>query len=111
VMEQRVVVRFLIRKKLSARDIKEELEGVYGHEALSLSAVKKWRPTFINGRITLEDDSRSGSPLEAIFPSLCRRLLMKASLFHARACVKSCESETQSSRTSGAKNSSSENSL
>jgi hypothetical protein len=37
VMEQRGVVRFLIFKKLAARDITAELEGMYGHEALSPS--------------------------------------------------------------------------
>jgi hypothetical protein len=40
-MEQHAIVRFLILERLSARDITAELEGVYGHEALSLSAVKK----------------------------------------------------------------------
>jgi hypothetical protein len=59
-MAQRAVVRFLTLQKLSARDITAELEGVYGHEALSLPAVKKWRTRFVNGRITLEDDQRSG---------------------------------------------------
>jgi hypothetical protein len=39
VMEQRTVLRFLTLKKLSARDITIELEGVYGYEALSLSTV------------------------------------------------------------------------
>jgi hypothetical protein len=61
-MEQPAVVRFLILKRLSARDITAELVGVYGHAALSLSAVKKWRKRFVNGRITLEDDPRSGRP-------------------------------------------------
>jgi hypothetical protein len=40
-MEQRAVVRFLTIEELSARDIKAELEGVYGHEALFLSVVNK----------------------------------------------------------------------
>jgi hypothetical protein len=62
-MEQRAIVRFLTPKKLSARDIMAELEGVYGHEALSLSVVKKGRKRFVSGRITLEDDPGSGRPL------------------------------------------------
>jgi hypothetical protein len=37
-----------------------KLEGVYEHEALSLLAVKKQRKMLSNGRITLEDDLRSG---------------------------------------------------
>jgi hypothetical protein len=36
-----------------------ELEGVSGHEALSLSAVKTQRQRFVNGSITLEDGRRS----------------------------------------------------
>jgi hypothetical protein len=39
----------LILKKLPARDTTAELEGVYGHGALSLSAVKKWCKRFVNG--------------------------------------------------------------
>jgi transposase len=60
--EQSTVFRSLIFKKLSARDIAFELEGVYGHEALSRSAVKKWCKRFINGRIALKDDVRPGRP-------------------------------------------------
>jgi hypothetical protein len=41
VMEQRAVVRFLTLKNLSARGTMAELEGLDGHEALSLSALKE----------------------------------------------------------------------
>jgi hypothetical protein len=41
VMEQRLAVRCVILKKLPARNITAELDGAYGHEALSLLAVKK----------------------------------------------------------------------
>jgi hypothetical protein len=57
-MEQHAVVLFLTLKKLSAGDIMAELEGMYEHQAFSLSAVKKWRKRFVNGRITLEDGPR-----------------------------------------------------
>jgi hypothetical protein len=62
IMEQCAVVQFLTLRKLSVMDIMVELNGVCGHEALSLSAVRKWRKRFVNGRITLEDDPRSGRP-------------------------------------------------
>jgi hypothetical protein len=48
VVAQHVVVRFLTLKKLSARDITAELEGVYGHEVLSFGGeevaqtVRQW---------------------------------------------------------------------
>jgi hypothetical protein len=61
-MQQRAIVRFLTLKKLFARDITSELQGISGREALFLSAVKVWRKRFANGRITMEDDSRSGRP-------------------------------------------------
>jgi transposase len=60
-----------------------------GHEALSLSAVKKWRRRFINDRITLEDYPRSGrlsrSDLYEFLPALveetpfisCKRMCQK----------------------------------
>jgi hypothetical protein len=70
-MEQRAVVRSLTLKKLSARDITAELERVYGHEALSQSAMKKCRKRFVKGRITLEDDTPSGRPPRSdLFESL-----------------------------------------
>jgi transposase len=98
-MEQRAVVRFLTLKKLSARDIMAELEGEYGHEALSLSAVKKWRKRFVNVRITLEDDPRSGRPPQCdLYESLralidespfvsCKRMCQKLRIPNTTACA------------------------
>jgi hypothetical protein len=61
-MERRVVVQILTLKNLSAKDITTELEGLYGHEVLSLSTVKKWRKRFVNRRITLVNDPQPGRP-------------------------------------------------
>jgi hypothetical protein len=47
-----------------SRNITAELEGVHGHEAISLLAVEKRCKQFGNGRITLKDG------LEAIFVNL-----------------------------------------
>jgi hypothetical protein len=74
-MEQRAVVRFLTLKTLSARAIRTELEAVYGHEALSLAAVKKWRKRFLNGRVSLDDDPRSGRPPVSDLAESVRTLL------------------------------------
>jgi hypothetical protein len=60
VMEQRAFMQFLSLKKLSARDITAELEGVYGDQVLPPAAVKKWRKRFANGIVILEDDPQSG---------------------------------------------------
>jgi hypothetical protein len=59
VIEQRAVVRFLTLKKLSAMDITAILEGVYEHEAVVFSALKKWCKWCVGGRILLKDDLRS----------------------------------------------------
>jgi hypothetical protein len=53
-MEQRAIVRLLTLKKVSAMDSTAELKVLYGREALSLSAVRKWCRQSVNGRITLE---------------------------------------------------------
>jgi transposase len=88
VMEQRAVVRFLTLRKLSARDITAKLEGVYGHEALSLLAVKKWRKRFVNGRITLEDGPGSGRLPRS---DLCESLLRLTDESHFISCKRTCQ--------------------
>jgi hypothetical protein len=88
-MEQRAVVRFLTLKKLSARDIIADLEGVYGHEALSLSAMKKWRKRFVNGRIALEGDPRSTRPPRSDFCESLRALIDESPFLSSkRICQK-----------------------
>jgi transposase len=87
-MEQRAVVQFLTLKKLSARDVTGELGGVYGHEVFSLSAVKKWRKRFANGRITLEDAPRSGRPLRS---DLCESLRALIEETRFISCNRMCQ--------------------
>jgi hypothetical protein len=45
----------------------------------SLSTVKKWRKRFINERITLEDDPRSGRPLQSDSCESLRALINETS--------------------------------
>jgi hypothetical protein len=91
-MEQHAVIRFMTLKKLFARDISAELEGMYGHEALSLSAVKKWRKRFVDGRTTLEDDPQSEKLPRSDDCKYSLVLIDETRLFHANACVRSCGS-------------------
>jgi hypothetical protein len=86
-MDHLVVVQFLTLKKLSARDITAELEGMYGHEALSLSAAKKFRKQFVNRRITLEEDPRPVRPPRNDFRESLRALVDETPLFHSNACA------------------------
>jgi hypothetical protein len=69
-MKQHPLVRFLILKELSARDITIESEAVYGHETLSRSMAKKGHKRFMNGRITLETTHSREDRIEAIFMNL-----------------------------------------
>jgi transposase len=85
-MEQRAVVRFLTFKMLSARDIMAELEGIYGHEALSGSMVRKWLKRFVNGKITLEDDPWSERPRQSNL-SESLRVLIKETVFISCKCM------------------------
>jgi hypothetical protein len=71
VMGQSAVLRFLTLKKLSARDIRAKLDTMFSHRALCLSAMKKWHKRFVNVRITLEDNPRSGRPSRS---DLCESL-------------------------------------
>jgi hypothetical protein len=89
-MEQGAVVQFLTLKKLCDKGIRAEIEGVYGHEALSLSAAKDWCRPFTNWRINLDDDQKSEKPHKAISASQCEPLSGKVLLFHATACEKFC---------------------
>jgi hypothetical protein len=57
----------LALKKLPARDITVELKGVYGHEALSLSVVKKGRKRFASEGIAWKMTHGRGDRLESIF--------------------------------------------
>jgi hypothetical protein len=86
VMEQRSVIRFLTLKKLFARDITDELEGMDGHEAPSLSAAKNGRTELVNGRITLGDDPGSGRTARS---DLCEssRVLVDETLFISCKCM------------------------
>jgi hypothetical protein len=61
-MEDYAIVRLFTLKKLSAKGAMAELDGTHGQKVFSLSAVKKWRKRFAHGRITLEDDPKSGKP-------------------------------------------------
>jgi hypothetical protein len=45
---------------LKAEELEIELRIVYGDEALRISAMKKWRTPFLQGRTELGDDPRSG---------------------------------------------------
>jgi hypothetical protein len=74
-MEQCAVVQVLTLKKLFVRNVTAELEGVCGHEALSLWAVKKWRERFVDGRIPLTGGRQPGRPPQSDLYESLRALI------------------------------------
>ena len=51
-----------------------ELAGVYGSSALSYAQVEFWVGEFKRGRTSLEDEARSGRPLDATDEEMCEKV-------------------------------------
>ena len=64
-VEYRAVVRCLYLKDKAGKEIHGELADVYGSSAPSYAHVKFWVGEFKRGRTSLEDEARSGCPLDA----------------------------------------------
>ena len=60
--EYRVVIKFFIRKGLSATETAKELAGVYDHSASSPRTVAMWVAQFKDPARVFEDAPRSGQP-------------------------------------------------
>ena len=63
--EYRAVIRYLYLKGKTGKEIHGELADVYGSSAPSYAQVKFWVGEFKRGRMSLEDEARSGRPLDA----------------------------------------------
>lgn len=64
-IEHRAVIKFLVAESVESKQIFDRLENVYRDGAPSYSTVKKWAALFRQGRRSLEDDPRTGRPIEA----------------------------------------------
>ena len=64
-LEHRSVIKFLVRESSMVKNIHNRLENVYGENAPSFATVKKWAVEFQRGCESIEDDPRSGRPVEA----------------------------------------------
>ena len=73
-IEYRAVIKFLVKEGSSAREITDRLAKVYQQDAPKYSTVAKWAAEFKRGRQSLEDDPRSGRPLEVTTPEVIRRV-------------------------------------
>ncbi|XP_014486230.1 PREDICTED: histone-lysine N-methyltransferase SETMAR-like [Dinoponera quadriceps] len=64
-IEYRSVIKFLNLKGETSKEIKAQLDFVYGDSAPSFTTVKVWVAQFKRGRTSVFDDERSGRPKTA----------------------------------------------
>ena len=73
-VEYRAVIRYLYLKGKRGKEIHGELADVYGPSAPSYAQVKFWVGEFKRGRTSLEDEARSGRPLDATDEEMCKKV-------------------------------------
>ena len=72
--EYRAVIRYLYLKGKTGKEIHGQLADVYGSSATSYAQVKFWVGEFKRGRMSLEDEARSGRPLYATDEEMCKKV-------------------------------------
>ena len=73
-VEYRAIIRYLYWKGKTDKEIHGELADVYGSSASSYAQVKFWVREFKRGRTSLEDEARSGRPLDATDEEMCKKV-------------------------------------
>ena len=73
-VEYRAVIRYFYLKGKTGKEIHGELADVYGSSAPSYTHVKFWVGEFKRDRTTLEDEARSGRPLDATNEEMCKKV-------------------------------------
>ena len=73
-VEYRAVIRYLYLKGKTGKEIHGELADVYGTSAPSYAQVKFWVGEFKPRRTSLEDEARSGRPLDATDEEMCKKV-------------------------------------
>ena len=73
-VEYRAVIRYLYLKDKTGKEIHGELTDVYGSSAQSYAQVKFWVGEFKCGRTSLENEARSGRPLDATDEEMCKKV-------------------------------------
>ena len=73
-IEDRAVIRYLYLKGKTGKEIHGELADGYGSSAPSYAQVKCWVGEFKRGRTSLEDEARSGRPLDATNEEMCKKV-------------------------------------
>ena len=73
-VEYRAVIRYLYLKGKTGKEIYGELAHVYGSSAPSYALVKFWVGEFKCDRTSLEDEARSGRPLDVTDEEMCKKI-------------------------------------
>ena len=73
-VEYRAVIRYLYLKGETGKEIHGELADVYESSASSYAQVKFWLGEFKRGRTSLEDEARSGRPLDTTDEEMCKKV-------------------------------------
>ena len=73
-VEYRPVIWYLYLKGETGKEIHGDLADVYGSSAPSYAQVKFWVGEFKRGRTSLEDEVRSGRPLDATDEEMCEKV-------------------------------------
>ena len=73
-VEYRAVIRYLYLKGKTGKQINGKLADVYGSSAPSYAQVKFWVGEFKRCRTSLEDEARSGRPLDATDEEMCKKV-------------------------------------
>ena len=68
------VIRYLYLKGKTGKEIHSEIADVYGSSAPSYAQVKFWVREFKRGRTSLQDEARSGHPLDATDKEMCKKV-------------------------------------
>ena len=72
-VEYHAVIRYLYLKGKTGKEIHGELANVYGSSAPSYVQVKFWVGEFKGSRMSLEEEARSGHPLDATDEEMCKK--------------------------------------
>ena len=73
-VEYRAAIRYLYLKGKTGKEIHGELANVYGSSAPTNAQVKFWVGEFKHGRMSLENEARSGRPLDATDQEMCKKV-------------------------------------
>ena len=73
-VEYRVVIRYLYLKGKTGKEIDGELVDVYRSSAPSYAQVKFWVGEFKRSRTSLEDEARSGHPMDSTDEEMCKKV-------------------------------------